>query len=300
MILNQKERDIEEKDRELEKQKKELDSAKEEFKNVEKQKEEAITTRNSAIVVAIVVFVLAVGLAVRQRNKLQKETDLIKVERDQVKAEKEQLERDFGSNKELIEKLQVNVEEKIHRSGNNIKSLVAMVKGIKKNYREKPEITAALDRVFERANKLHNITSYIAAIEEKGDPVKVKSLIDNILKEFKGTIGDFDLDYDFVCNPEIEFVRDKNLNIARIVNEICTNSVKHAFIDFPCENPTIFVKFYLEGDKYNLIIGDNGKGLNQAAAKKSYGAKIIDKCIQALKGEYNIDSNNGTIYNITF
>ena len=88
--------------------------------------------------------------------------------------------------------------------------------------------------------------------------------------------------------------------IGLIVNEIITNSIKHAFIK---DSPAIIdIKLNTDSVNHHLLIGDNGKGFvaGKVDNNESLGLMLIDSLTTQLDGTYQIMSKQGTKYIITF
>jgi PAS domain S-box-containing protein len=86
-----------------------------------------------------------------------------------------------------------------------------------------------------------------------------------------------------------------------LLNEIITNSLKHAFPDD--RQGEITISFRKTGNRLNLSIGDNGIGLpeNHTDLKsKSLGMTLIKTLAKQLEAELFIDSRQGTRYNLIF
>jgi len=88
--------------------------------------------------------------------------------------------------------------------------------------------------------------------------------------------------------------------IGLIVNEIITNSIKHAFIK---DSPAIIdIKLNTDSVNHHLLIGDNGKGFvaSEVDSNESLGLMLIDSLTTQLDGTYQILNKQGTKYIITF
>jgi PAS domain S-box-containing protein len=86
-----------------------------------------------------------------------------------------------------------------------------------------------------------------------------------------------------------------------LLNEIITNSLKHAFPDD--RQGEITISFRKTGNRLNLSIGDNGIGLpeNHTDLKsKSLGMTLIKTLAKQLEAELFIDTRQGTRYNLIF
>jgi len=86
-----------------------------------------------------------------------------------------------------------------------------------------------------------------------------------------------------------------------VINEIITNSIKHAFP----ENQKGIISLTLESDKntLNIIVSDNGIGIPKdiiVEESKSLGLHLIKLLtINQLKGKIDINTENGTKFNIS-
>lgn len=98
----------------------------------------------------------------------------------------------------------------------------------------------------------------------------------------------------------IYFGLDSLVPLGLIVNEIMTNSLKHAFSDK--DNNTISLSLVKKNDaSYELIISDNGKGFNNTTASKiGLGTKLISIFVKQLNGTVELINNSGTTYKIIF
>lgn len=83
-----------------------------------------------------------------------------------------------------------------------------------------------------------------------------------------------------------------------IVNEVSTNSLKHAFAGKPGE---IQVKFTEVPQEYLLVIADNGRGLGEGKREGGLGLQLIDVLTQQADGRVEIDSgDSGTAFRFSF
>jgi two-component sensor histidine kinase len=94
---------------------------------------------------------------------------------------------------------------------------------------------------------------------------------------------------------------DSAIPCGMILNEIISNSLKHAF---PEGRGKIVIAFEQEGDGYNtMIVSDNGKGLPEdftIEGQESLGLTLINLLVKQLDGEIVIDGNTGTRFPIRF
>lgn len=90
--------------------------------------------------------------------------------------------------------------------------------------------------------------------------------------------------------------------IGLLINEVVTNSVKHAFND-KTEGVIEIILSRVDCRKCELTISDNGSGttLDTEDSSNSIGLTIIDALIEQLEGEcVRESSTKGTTYHIAF
>lgn len=86
--------------------------------------------------------------------------------------------------------------------------------------------------------------------------------------------------------------------IGLIVNELVTNSLKHAFSKKAINQPEITIEMTENSDVYRLEVKDNGIGINEETLQKddveSFGQRLIRSLAQKLKAKIEMTNKNGT------
>jgi PAS domain S-box-containing protein len=124
----------------------------------------------------------------------------------------------------------------------------------------------------------------------------IKSLFEPLAEAFNK-----DLPINFVVDSD-HFMLDLNraIPLGLILNELLTNSVKHAFSS--SKPPEIRVKIRTNMDKVAMIVADNGTGLPPDVDlfnSDSFGFKIVRLLIEQIEGQIKVQNSNGTVYEIT-
>lgn len=85
-----------------------------------------------------------------------------------------------------------------------------------------------------------------------------------------------------------------------LMNEVITNSIKHAFKN--TEQPVIHITLKKDGDNAVLTISDNGAGFDIASVEKgdSLGMMLIHSLSEQLYGTLTIENINGTVTRLVF
>ena len=151
----------------------------------------------------------------------------------------------------------------------------------------------------------------MARLHEKIYNTKDLMFID-VKDHFKLLIRDlihsYNLDKNIISKFNIEPVKmsiDTLLPLSLIINELISNSLKHAFNDVESGEIYINLKCIDDQDKnYELIVGDNGKGTKECVLSNiinSTGLTLIKTFVRQLNG--NIESlreKTGTNFKISF
>ncbi len=98
---------------------------------------------------------------------------------------------------------------------------------------------------------------------------------------------------------KIELKMDVMIPVALIINEVLTNSYKHAFSGR--ENGIIELKMTEQTGEITLSIHDNGVGFKDGGDQKDQlGMEIIKSLVEQLEGNYTYESDQGSAFKMTF
>jgi two-component sensor histidine kinase len=90
--------------------------------------------------------------------------------------------------------------------------------------------------------------------------------------------------------------------VGLVVNEMVTNSIKHAFKNLPIE-ARVSVNLHTEGGKKILEVCDNGKGFDYdtgKAAGSSLGLFLVESLVEQVDGTLSYGQENGSRYVLVF
>lgn len=88
-----------------------------------------------------------------------------------------------------------------------------------------------------------------------------------------------------------------------IINELVSNSLKHAFQEAKPENGIIVQIFLTDNNQYTLIVQDNGIGFPETLDfrnTESLGLELVCIFTDQLEGTIELERSQGTIFTITF
>jgi len=92
---------------------------------------------------------------------------------------------------------------------------------------------------------------------------------------------------------------DTLIPLGLMVNEIITNSLKHAFLYQKKGEITLHLQLS-EEEEYEMIIGDNGIGVNLEEVPSGLGSKLIKAFTKQLNGSIKQINTSGTMYRLVF
>ncbi len=127
--------------------------------------------------------------------------------------------------------------------------------------------------------------------------------IDEYIDELSGSLlASFQRTENIEIETEIEHIQldiDVAIPLGLIINELMTNSLKHAFTDK--EKGSISMKFKAENKEGFFHYTDSGKGFIKKERKdESFGLELIEILVGQLNGEMTFDSENGVEVNMKF
>ena len=131
--------------------------------------------------------------------------------------------------------------------------------------------------------------------------VNIKNYVDLLVNDIKKAYSVRNVLFTVDC-VNTSFDIDTILPLGLIINETCINAVKYAFPE-EIDRPIIVIALYDHGhDDYELIIQDNGKGIQKHNDNTltGFGSTLVDALTMQLEGEISYDVNNGTKITVKF
>jgi PAS domain S-box-containing protein len=206
--------------------------------------------------------------------------------------------------KDLLESLKekdVMLKEIHHRVKNNLQQVASLLylQEIRGN---NSDIVTALhesrDRIFSMA-----LVHEILIASENLSQINLATYLSSLVQHIEGSYG---ILADLVkvtmnVDPAIVLTLDECIPCGLIINELVSNSMKHAFL--PGMKGEIFIRVSSTGPTCTLIVGDNGRGLPSSvdtARAGSLGLQLVARLVHQLNGSMSVAGEHGTVYTITF
>ena len=95
---------------------------------------------------------------------------------------------------------------------------------------------------------------------------------------------------------------DTAVNCGLIINELVSNSLKYAFVD-NYQQGNIHIQCLIENQQFRLSVSDNGIGFPMDLDFRnsgSLGLRLVCSLVNQLRGNIELNNNNGTTFTITF
>ncbi len=218
----------------------------------------------------------------------------------EIKKEKEELINSYHLIEQQNKEKDILIEEINHRVKNNLEFIAAMVEMQMGNHHTKDTIQALLNTSLriKAMSLVHEMLYNTSNLNGLSTEKYIRELVDNLIE----LAGDPRNPVTFNIEVDDIIMDSKSaISLGIIITELVSNSFKHAFHDIT--DPVLFIK--LSKDKstnsLQLIVCDNGKGINNInAVKKGLGKRLVDIFSRQLNGDYMMETEDGFKYVLNF
>jgi two-component sensor histidine kinase len=181
-----------------------------------------------------------------------------------------------------------------HRVKNHLASIASMMRLESRNLgAESGQALLAMHHRILAVAELYDLL----AQRPSSDHVRLCEYIKSVCAQLTTVIGGNDIKLHTRFDGDLEIEPERAMAIGFLVNEILTNSVKHAF---PSGIGRIDVELDASQPDVELRICDNGVGMPQDFTSGGIGTSIINSMVRQLNGKLSVDSQNGTSYTLLF
>lgn len=207
------------------------------------------------------------------------------------------------SNEELTESLKEKsllLKEIHHRVKNNLQ-LVSSLLRLQANSIDNEDFSKAIVASQERIKSMAIVHEKLYQSKSLAE-VNIKSYFDALIEEKSKVTSNKDINYSLEI-PNEAFKIEKLVPIGLLINEMITNSYKHAF--HTSNENTISIQLLIDPMGYCMLkYEDNGTGLDEdynIINPQSIGMDLIDSFVDQLDGKLELRSTNkGVVYTISF
>lgn len=194
----------------------------------------------------------------------------------------------------LIQK-EIIIKDIHHRMKNQMSSLLSLISLSNINRNEH------IQSVYNRISSYHLLYDSLCYHSNDQDKIYVKTYIESLVNNIRMSMMPADNNIDFVIN-DCDIMLDNKLliNFGLIINEMITNSIKHAYKEKK-DGKIIISMSAKEHTIITLHYQDDGSGfeMTEEAVNTSLGLLIINSLVKQMRGTLNFSNRNGTEYSIT-
>lgn len=213
---------------------------------------------------------------------------------------------DISELKNAEEKIMTSLKEKevllqeIHHRVKNNMQIISSLLSLQANHTENEETKEILKESRGRVKSMamiHEKLYHSNNIGKLNMSEYLNNLVRDIVRSYSGDSNIITVDVDV---EDIHLNIDTAIPMGLLVNELVSNSAKHAF---PDKRGNIILKLELIDLKYSLCVSDNGIGLPEGFnidESSSLGLKLVSSLSIQLEGDLEIRSNNGTTFILRF
>ena len=246
-------------------------------------------------------FVLASVLDITERQRSERDREHLMDRLKMLNADLERRVRTRTAELTLnLKEREVLLQEVHHRVKNNLQVISSLI-----NMQVRQLETGASRSSLEQCQRR---VEAIALIHEKlyqsKDYARVpfsdytRDLAENVFRAAGVSAGAVSLE---CVIQDVALAVDKAIPCGLILNELITNTLKHAF---PDGRPGVVrVELAsLEGDRMRVVVSDNGIGLPPGFdlhSSKSLGFRLVCTLAKQVDGDLEVESNNGTTVRLT-
>lgn len=212
--------------------------------------------------------------------------------------EEKKYEKEISSS---LKEKKVMLKEIHHRVKNNL-AIVSGLLQLQMYESDDPVVHDTLEESERRIQTMALIHEQLYNSDSLGS-ISCDKYIGDLVETIRNTIGS---EKDVEVNAEIEAIEldiNKAVPFALLVNEVVTNSFKHAFDHQNGNDNIISIRITDENGKVHARLSDNGKGLPDdldPEMSDTLGMNLIDNFAQQLEAEWEMGSGNGTYVNLQF
>ena len=246
---------------------------------------------NNIAILNTLIIATGIFFIVYHFNKIVKENDLALLNTNRLL-----IEQNLESDKQL-KRQDILLREIHHRMKNNLQVVTSLLRLQLKDIDDQK----AIDILKETKNRVLSLAKLHEKMYQSEDleHINVKQhltvLTEDLIKNY--SVNQY-IKTDIIVD-EIKFGIKTLVPLGLLINEIVTNSLKHAF-----EKKTYgIITVHLKQDTpthFELVIGDNGSGITDIINTNGLGTKLIKIFTKQLNGTISKLKRPGTMYTIQF
>ncbi|AXH10270.1 histidine kinase [Malaciobacter halophilus] len=246
-----------------------------------------------SLVVEAIIFSIALADRIRKLQKEKQEANkkLILQQKNEQKRLKEKVNEKTYDLKKALDEKGLLLKELNHRVKNNMQTIVSLIR-LQSDEIEDKRLKDVLTTIQNRINAMGHLHELLYK-QDNISNIDTKKYFTLLIDEVKQSYSN-----QIIINLVVKANLNTNQAIycGLILNELITNSFKHAFEKNFGKINIVLTK---KKDIFNLLVEDNGKGYDTKKTHNSLGLMLVDTLVHnQLKGQLKIDSTNKVLVDI--
>ena len=178
-----------------------------------------------------------------------------------------------------------------HRTANNYQTVLALIR-MQAQRSAGSELQAALQQIADRIGAIAKASEQLAIRSDDLESVRLDNYLCELCGHIEQGLSREEVEVDCDVMP-CTVGPDRAIALSIIVNELVTNSLKHAFSDGA--SGCVRVSGKVNGGGLELTVSDNGDGIKPARSRTrvGLGTKLVETYIRQLGATYDVDSSDG-------
>ena len=244
----------------------------------------------------LLLFILSVLLVFQVKANQLKNINLEKANKE-IQEKNEQLQYN-------VENIKLLIKEVHHRVKNNMQ-IISSLLNLQYNEEQDEKVKNALEACKGRIQSMALVHQKLYATENLKD-INFKQYTEKLVDLISETISNnaYTVTTEIVISSEINLNLDTSIPLGLILNELITNSYKHALSISAEENKIrIEIQKIDASDNYKLVYSDSGKGIEDLSFlenPKTLGVELITILTKQLKGKLSYSNKTQSTFTIDF
>lgn len=234
-------------------------------------------------------------IIISKSNELETLYEEISIQKTELQNNAEELKKALDKTNERNKYIETLIKELSHRVKNNLQLVISLldIQSMKiTNSKSKEAINEAKNRLLAMLlahQKLYNIENAVS--------IYIPDYVNQLAEMTQTSYNEFYNECIEIDCISIRFEVEKVIPLGLIINELITNSFKHAFKG--TKKPKIKIKITQINQNNILTISDNGSGFEKKENPSGMGLSIVNALTKQLHGNFKIEkkinSKSGTI-----
>jgi two-component sensor histidine kinase len=199
-----------------------------------------------------------------------------------------------------LEEKDVLLREIHHRVKNNMQ-IISSLLSLQSSYIENPEMKDILNQSRNRVKSMSMIHEQLYQTDDLAK-IDFKSYVNGLIKSLFQIYSLNQKHIEWEVNVEdVKLDIETAIPCGLIINELISNSLKHAFIDRT--DGKIYFNMMRYNNMINFNVSDNGIGIPdnfKIENTSTLGLNLVKTLVNQLEGKLTIEQNNGISYDVIF